>query len=303
MKVIEPGADHKKNILTRRDELQSLFETTYEIGTEGQRTKAEELLSQIGSVDFAIEGYKSSERQRDLSIKFVWGHDHRFAEDINVPGQMKDRHLMLISEFYEGFGIKDSHFKDRDVLDVGCWTGGTTLTLKMLGAKKVHAIEEVKKYAYAAKSLCCEIYGFNDVEVSATSLYNFEESKFDTIYFPGVVYHLSDPVLGLRRLYNRLHDGGDIFVESFGIFDDGQFCRFDSNIPNGSGNKSDLNRSGWNWFVPSAKCLGAWMEVAGFEDVEVFASNVTGYCRVFGHGRRKSFKDITRAGLAVPDIE
>jgi len=77
------------------------------------------------------------DQQRDLSIKFLRGHNHRFAPDLQVEGRMKERHLSLAAEFIEGFKLSEEHFLGKAILDVGCWTGGTTLTLKMLGAGRI----------------------------------------------------------------------------------------------------------------------------------------------------------------------
>ncbi|MEL7092738.1 MAG: DUF1698 domain-containing protein [Pseudomonadota bacterium] len=300
MHIIEHSNDHKERIEARATELQSLFDRTYAIDTPTQEAAARALEARIGVVDWQEEGYASPDGQRDLSVKFHWGHNHRFSDAFALTGRMSDRHITLMAEFIESFGLPPDHFSNKDILDVGCWTGGTSLLLNALGAKRVQALEEVRKYANAANSLFSDVYGLSDVSCANISLYQFEAGTYDHVYFPGVVYHLSDPVLGLRRLYNRLRDGGDILVESQGIVGDGLHCRFDSNRAL-SGDVKDLNRGGWNWFSPTAACLGAWMETAGFEDVQVYYSDVAKN-RVFGYGRRNGFRDITRAGLSVRDI-
>ena len=300
MQVIELPTKFLEKVKSVESELSASYDAAYLIKSERQRSLAQALAAQIGTVDWQVEGYSSPERQRDLSIKFHWGHDHRFDESFFLPGRMANRHLALIAEFLTGFDISRNHFEGKNILDVGCWTGGTTLTLKMLGAHRIHALEEVRKYADAANNLCRDIYGFNDIQCEPTSLFRYEKGTYDCVYVPGVVYHLSDPVLGLRRLYNRLNDGGDIFVESQGLDDPKPICRFDNNGPGFGQNSTNLDRGGWNWFSPSASCLGAWMECAGFEDVRVFRAPSG---RVYGYGRRNSFVEITRAGLSVPDIE
>ena len=303
MQFVEFANDFGRRTQLRRDALAQEFDTAYEIRDAAALEKAQELMRQIGTVDWETERYRTPEFQRDLSIKFHWGHDHRFSENLFVAGRMKDRHLWLIAEFLEAFGLSEDHFRGKDVLDIGCWTGGTSLTLKMLGAGNVVALEEVQKYASTAERLCRDVYGLSDVRCEAKSLYHLDSGDFDSVYFPGVVYHLSDPVLGLRRLFNRLRDGGDILVESMGIESDQPLCRFMSNAPNETDDPQSQSRSGWNWFVPSATCLGAWLETAGFEDVRVFLSPIkSSGTRVFGYGRRRAFKEITRAGLSVPDI-
>ena len=293
--------DYETRVAARKTALGQAYDDAYRISGPDQRHMAEALVARIGTIDWESEGYRSPDLQRDLSIKFHWGHNHTFADDLTVSGRMKDRHISLAAEFIEAFNLSDSHFDGKSVLDVGCWTGGTTLMLKMLGARRVLALEEVHKYADAAQTLASDVYGFDDVTCLPVSLYDLTEGKFNHVYIPGVVYHLSDPVLGLRRLYNRLHDGGDILVESAGIQDDRPMCWFKGNHLHFGGAEQDMSRGGWAWFWPSASCLAAWLVEAGFDEVRVFWSPVSK--RVFGHGVRHGFRDITRAGLSVRNIE
>jgi SAM-dependent methyltransferase len=174
----------------------------------------------LGRIDYQQEGYSQAgwERQRDLSVAFHWGHDHDFGS-FNLQGRMKDRHLSLLADFVELFPISLDDLRAKSVLDVGCWTGGTTLALAALGCTVV-AVEEVKKYAEAADYLA-RSFGLADrVTVRATSLYSCNRpefhDRFDLAYVPGVIYHLSDPVVALRVLFNSLRIGGTILIESPG---------------------------------------------------------------------------------------
>lgn len=299
--MIHLGEDYRTRVETRIAALQARYDAAAEIATAAQRATAERLLAQIGTDDWESEGYAGPENQRDLSIRFHWGHDHRFAADLAVSGRMQDRHVMLAAQFLEGFDLSEGVIRGREVLDIGCWTGGTTMMLKVLGATRVQAVEEVRKYARTAETLLRGIYGHEDVRVAGTSLYRLEEGSFDCVYVPGVVYHLSDPVLGLRKLFNRLRDGGDILVESHGIASPHSMCLFKGNRRQSGGSAEARNRSGWAWFWPSASCLADWMEEAGFDEVRVFRSPRDE--RIYGHGRRTGFREITRAGLSDPDVE
>ena len=281
--------------------LQDLYDSIYLLGDDSKRGSVARLLSCIGAVDAESEGYRSTENQRDLSIKFHWGHNHRFFDDVSVSGRMGSRHISLLAEFVEAFDLEEGFFSGQKVLDIGCWTGGTTLSLNMMGAASVHALEEVRKYSQAANDLF-SIYGLNNLDCEARSLFDLAPANYDIVYFPGVVYHLSDPVLGLRRLFLALRDGGWILVETAGFEGDQPVARFEgSKVFHGDLTEGAFNRGGWNWFIPSSTCLGLWMEVAGFEDVRVFYSKRSK--RLFAIGRRQQYHDITRAGLSVPDID
>ncbi|WP_212523131.1 DUF1698 domain-containing protein [Actibacterium sp. MT2.3-13A] len=280
--------------------LKSRFDSFTALTDPAKLALAKQLTDQQGTIDPEIEGLKSTENQRDLSIKFHWGHNHRFSEDFSVTGRMGNRHINLMAQFLVRYGLPDTHFEGKDVIDVGCWTGGTTLLLKAMGAANVLALEEVQKYARTARILTQDVYEQDGISCEGTNLYDLETSKkYDIAYFPGVIYHLSDPVLALRRLFNALKDGGEILVESAGLNDPRNICRFDGNRVMHDTEGEDvtkLNRGGWNWFLPSASCLERWMIEAGFEDMDCFFSPATS--RVFGYGRRRRHVEITRAGLS-----
>ena len=261
--------------------------------------------TRIGSVDAQTEGYSEDEveQQRDLSIKFHWGHNHDFG-DFKIEGRMGNRHIDLLANFLTLFPVSLNDFKGKCVFDIGCWTGGTTLLLATL-ADKVHAIEEVKKYAETVSYLS-KSFGISDhISVKPLSIYdcNSEEfyDKFDIIYFPGVIYHLSDPLLALTILFNSVKLGGFILIESAGINMDEPFCRFDGSLIWHSGTRARMNRGGWNWFMPSPSALYRMMKEAGFDQIQT--QWLDGPNRVYGFGRKLSQVGICKAGLSVPNIK
>ena len=271
------------------------------VSANGFRARIEGLLE---SVDYLQEGFSESQikYQRDLSIKFHWGHTHDFG-DFRLEGRMRDRHLYLMADFCSYFSLSPRDFRNKCVLDVGCWTGGTTLLLLGLGANVV-AIEEVRKYAHAAQFLV-DSFGLGEHgKVLSSSIYDLPKhdlfDRFHVVYVPGVVYHLSDPVLALRHLYNTLKMGGVILVESAGFDSEESVCQFRGSRIHHAGSKRDLSRAGWNWFSPSWSALKAMMVDAGFDDVEAFYSRNRE--RVYAIGHKLNQHDICRAGLSVPDV-
>src|SRR5438093_1244326 len=56
----------------------------------------------LARTDHRVEGYRDPSRQRDLSIRFHWGHDHDFGS-FALRGRMGDRHLTLLARFADGF--------------------------------------------------------------------------------------------------------------------------------------------------------------------------------------------------------
>lgn len=121
--------------------------------------------------------------------------------------------------------------------------------LASLGAS-VYSIEEVRKYGRMAQFLVDSFGLSGSVHIDSRSPYHCNvaalRDRFDAVYFPGVLYHLSGPVLGLRILYNMLRDGGEILLATAGIDAQGSMCRFDGSLRHFGGNAEHLNRGGWN---------------------------------------------------------
>ena len=254
----------------------------------------------IGKVDAGIEGYQDPEQQRDLSIKYRWGHNHDFGS-FKLDGQMGDRHINIIADLIDNFDLPFD-LSGKKVLDVGAWTGGISLLLSAMGAE-VHALEEVVKYSNTINYLS-SAFSIDTLKSEPKSLYKFDEHDiYDYIIYSGVIYHVTDPVLSLRILFNALKDSGKIFVETLGINPDAgvpplALVEGPRNIRGGS--KKELNRGGWNYFAPSKTGLYIWMDTAGFEDIRI--SDITANNRIYGGGTRQYHKDILRAGLSRPDI-
>jgi SAM-dependent methyltransferase len=274
-KFFNPGANLA--LLTELHERFARYQTDSLQGIDPAAFRRQ-ILGRIGTLDAAAEGYSDAEleRQRDLSIKFHWGHDHDFG-DFQVRGRMASRHLDLMADFASIFGLDLDSFQDKEVLDVGCWTGGTSLLLAALGCRVV-AIEEVCKYAEAASFLARSFGLQTKLTVHPISLYACNHAdwydRFDIVHFPGVIYHLSDPLIGLRILFNALRPDGTILVESAGIDHAEPFCRFDGSMVWQSGDKNNMDRGGWNWFMPSPSALARMMREAGFEQVETLWNHV-----------------------------
>ena len=300
--TITPDAARIRHTGAEMRERFSRFKTSALIGIDA-RAFRQHIESAIGRVDAEIEGYGAGEldRQRDLSVKFHWGHHHDFG-DFAIEGRMGERHIDLMAHFLTLFPLQAAPFQDAAVLDVGCWTGGTTLLLAALGAR-VHAIEEVRKYAKMVRFLVASFGLGERVSVAAQSIYECDggfDDRFDVVYFPGVIYHLSDPVLALRILFNALKPGGIVLVESNGIEGDEPLCRFEGNFLYHSGTAEERSRGGWNWFVPSPVALDRMLQEAGFEERRSYY--VKGFERVFAFARKLRQSPICRAGLSVRNI-
>lgn len=258
-----------------------------------------EITSKIGKTDSDVENYDDPNRQRDLSVKFHWGHDHDFG-DFSLRGKMGSRHVHIIARFMTEFGLP-LDLTGKKILDIGVWTGGTSLLFSALGAE-VTALEEVKKYADTVNYMA-QAFGVNNLKCDGTSLYDVNyQDTFDYIIYSGVIYHVTDPVLSLRILFNALKDGGEVFVETMGVKSNNEnpLALVEGPAVVRGGSKEELNRGGWNYFLPSSSALKLWIETVGFENVVV--GGIDSNSRILAKGVRHKHVDMLRAGLSRRDI-
>lgn len=250
--------------------------------------------------DYKMEDFKDTDVQRDFSIKFHWGHDHDFG-DFSLKGMMGDRHISLLCTFMDDFNALPKTLKGLKVLDIGCWTGGTSLLLNAMGAE-VLAIEEVKKYVDCLEYIK-QSFNLKNFETRNLSLYECAKNefynRFDIVLFAGVLYHLTDPVLALRITFDCLKDGGICLLETAVEKSDKKILSYKGPTEFTRGTKKELNRQGWNWFFPSPKTLSQMMSDVGYEDI--LLSNII-HGRAFAVGKRKRHVDMMRSGLSVRGI-
>lgn len=285
------------DLLDRLSNLMKRYTTEYLAGVKPDAFE-QHLRSLLGKVDPSVEGYGDIGVQRDLSIKFAWGHDHNFGS-FKLRGNQRNRHVRLFYDYLTLFDLNLADISHKNVFDVGVWTGGTSLLLAALG-NRVMAIEEVVKYAKAAQYLA-KSFGIQDkLKVVAKSLYECDfHNHFDLVHLSGVVYHLTDPIVGLRIAFNSLKLKGKCLVESACVKSDKSLCLYEGCSRFHGGTKKNLSRGGWNWFKPSPSALKLMMENVGFENVRT----KTRAHRLFAIGNKRRRKDIVRAGLSRPNIK
>lgn len=290
------------SLATTTQHMKDLFEISYSsknLRVTDIKAFHANIQERLGSVDSAIEGYFDPSKQRDLSIKFEWGHNHDFGDGIVYQGRMGWRHIQILASFVNDFGLPYD-LSGKKVLDIGVWTGGTSLLLVAMGAE-VLALEEVVKYSDTV-NLLAHSFGVQDrLKCIPQSLYETLPEfvdYFDYIIYSGVIYHVSDPLLSLRLAFSALKNGGDLFLETYGINSPESLCHYEGAFIFSGGNKESLNRGGWNQYKPSTKCLDAWCRDAGFQSTHI--GNIDSNMRIMGVAQRTKFDDFCRAGLSRP---
>ncbi len=250
--------------------------------------------------DYSMEGFAQPDKQRDLTIRFHWGHDHDFGE-FALRGRMQDRHLSLIATFIDQLDAIPRDLSGKSVLDLGAWTGGTSLLLSAMGANVV-AIEEVRKYVECLEYLQ-RVFDVQGLSPHALSLFECSgpefEARFDVVLFAGVLYHVTDPVLALRIVFNALKPGGVCLVETAVCASRDPTLVYEGPSEVTWGSAKNRSRAGWNWFIPSSTAVHQMMIDVGFSQVRALEGPGD---RAYFVGTKLGQVDMLRAGLSARHV-
>ena len=201
---------------------------------------------------------------------------------------MSTRHIEITAEALE-LGMLGPDLRGKEVLDVGCWSGGDLLVLAGLGSQ-VTAIEEHPVAARAARRMV-ELLGVQ-ASVLQTSVYSDRREwsgRFDYVYCSGVIYHVTDPLLLLRILFAYLKPGGDVYLETKAVSGEGSLCGY-----------SGTMEKGWNWYAPNEDALGRWLVDAGFDAPSVRIHR-RGNGRLLASGHKSEVRGLREtAGFSRP---
>ena len=253
-----------------------------------------------GKRDAEVEGFTDASRQRDFTIQFEWGHNHDFGT-FSMQGTMRDRHVNILATLLTDYGLTVADFAGKRVLDIGCWTGGTSLLLAAMGAEVV-AIEEVKKYAICVEYLA-NAFGLTNLTVERHSLYALDMpefyERFDFVLYSGVLYHVTDPVLSLRIAFNCLRDGGRCMLETYAANGADSYCEYHGAYETYNRETRGQPRWGWNWFLPTPEATKRMMIDVGFRVTKIDLHDEN---RVLAIGVRDQHVDMLRAGLSKPSV-
>ncbi len=232
-------------------------------------------------------------RQNPMSVRFHWGHRHDFGT-FCLEGRMGNHHVAVIAAFTDVLRALPPRLEGRQILDVGCWTGGTSLLLAALGAT-VTAIEEVPMYVEASKFLAESFGVAGRARYLAVSLYECtgpeHQDRYDHVLLSGVLHHLSDPRLALRICFNSLRDGGTCLIETLGYEKERAGLDRDD--------ASAAPAYGWNLLLFAPRRLEAMLRSVGFE-IDHPCAVIEGRTHVVA--RRDRHADMFRCGLSARGV-
>jgi 2-polyprenyl-3-methyl-5-hydroxy-6-metoxy-1,4-benzoquinol methylase len=222
--------------------------------------------------------------------RFRWGHDHNFGP-FKLKGTMSNRHITLLAGFVGHFGALPLDLTGKRVLDIGVWTGGTSLVFLAMGAR-VTSIEPVLKYVSVMRYLA-KCFDLKAWEVAHRSVFDLGIKAFlgayDFVHYSGVVYHVTDPVLSLRHCFNALKDGGTLLLETAFCGTPGRFLKYQG-----------PTQAGRNWFFPSREALKQMLLDVGFADVRLGLASGD---RISAVAVRREWSPMVRLGLSDQGVK
>jgi SAM-dependent methyltransferase len=250
--------------------------------------------------DAAGDGGDSSTGQRGRSVRFTWPYDHDFGDFEVGPRTGNERPIRILASYMNNWSVPEKRLDGKRVLDIGFYAGGTSLLLAAMGAE-VTGIEEVKKYVDCLTFLR-DSFDVKNLDPRNLSLYDLTadefQDQFDMVHFSGVLYHLSDPVLGMRIVFDSLRPGGICLLETATAKSKDRILEYAGK------NEIDRGRAdGANWFYPSPLVVSEMMDEVGFCDIrlrELETPNRRN--RTIAIAVKAGQVDMLRAGLSVPNV-
>lgn len=157
------------------------------------------------------------------------------------------------------FGHLD--LNSKSVLDVGSGNGYFGYRMLQAGAKSVTGLDStllpvmqaamVNHFARLPNVVVPVRYGMEDWRTT-----------YDVVFSMGVIYHQKDQVVHLSHLYDSLHEGGLVVLET--IVADQPFCP--------KGRYAGMRNVR---FIPSLKSISDAMDVAGFSQIRIVDISTT----------------------------
>lgn len=154
-----------------------------------------------------------------------------------------------------------SDLKGRKVADIGCHNGYFMFKMAEYHPELVIGFEPYAKHLlnfqlmqnFAQEpNLFFELLGIEDIDLYP--------KFFDTIFCLGILYHHTDPISLLRKMYSSLNTGGEIIIDCQGIDGEEEVAL----MP-----KNRYAQARGIWFLPTVNCLKNWLSRTQFREIQV----------------------------------
>jgi SAM-dependent methyltransferase len=211
----------------------------------------------------AIDGNAARELAAEVdqlaaSSQYGWGHTIDFGA-FRKEGLFGETFLD-VAAVLDRMGWWPQRLERLRVADVGCYTGGMSLLMASRGADTVYAVDEVPEHLAQCR-LLARVFARSNIQPVEDSLYRLDrhvaKDSLDGVLMAGVLYHLSDMLVGLHVLRTLLKLDGWLVMETAAIDDNehsyANFARY----------------VGGGWWVPTALCIRDMLEFMNFGATEI----------------------------------
>jgi tRNA (mo5U34)-methyltransferase len=200
--------------------------------------------------------------------RHTWLYSVDLGEGVKTKGLFGPPHTHIRD------ALAQIEFRNKKVLDVGCWEGHWSFEVERRGAAEVYAtdylvgdpraelsergLKELPTFRLAHTILGSKVSYHPDV-----SVYQIDKlgvAEFDVVLFCGVYYHLKHPLLALAKLRRVIKDDGIIIVEGAVVEGPQEASArfYYSEL---------LGDDASNWWVPTLHCLRQWIECSFFDPI------------------------------------
>src|SRR5579862_1213828 len=189
--------------------------------------------------------------------QYGWGHSIDFGS-FRKEGLLREAYLD-IAGLLDEWGWWPKRLDTLQIADVGCFTGGLSLLMEHRGAATVHAVDEIPEHLAQCQFLV-RAFGASRVRCVLSSAYDLrrhvEPHSLDIVLLAGVLYHMSDMLVGLYAMRELLKPGGLVLIQSNGIDDfDHSYANFGRFVAG-------------RWWQPTGLCIQDMCAFMGFVDCE-----------------------------------
>ncbi len=182
----------------------------------------------------------------------------------NKANEIYPYRFHLFQELIQKYG--ESYFKDKRFLEIGPKDGDDTQRLMSLKPSKYFLFDLPDKSTENEKWK--DNLDSNQKLIIKNFLYLSQEEYdnlgyFDLIYFTGVLYHNPEQLRFIKKLYDKLNNGGILVLESATIRN--YFYRNKNLVqiwyPDTYRNTTTMSH------LPSKKAIKSWLQMVGFEKI------------------------------------
>jgi tRNA (mo5U34)-methyltransferase len=148
------------------------------------------------------------------------------------------------------------------VADIGCNNGYFMFRMAADNPELVIGFEpfaknlmeyEIMQFFAKVPRLYFELLGVEQI--------NLYPEFFDRVFCMGILYHQTDPIETLRKIYRSLKSGGEVIIDCQGIPGEESVAL----LPAGR-----YAQARGIWYLPTLPCLINWMRRTQFRDIECF---------------------------------